>query len=82
LDADFQAERKDVPSNVIDIKEILMSAKKLVIGIVAALAISAGMMESASAGCNIYGCWPPVCQNVWIQTGPYANQGYWTVVCY
>ena len=61
-----------------------ISMKKLVVRSMLGLALGIGVASSVSAGqvCDAFGCrYVPICQNVWIQTGPYAGQGYWTTVC-
>ncbi len=61
-----------------------MNARKMLIRALAVAALAAGAIVSAHAAvCDIYGnCVPtPVCRSVWVQTGPFAGQGYWTEVC-
>ena len=73
---------EDFPISVIHMKEIVVNVKKLLTSGLAALAVTTAMTGIASAAV----CYPNgncVCfwHSVWVQTGPYAGQGYWTQVC-
>jgi hypothetical protein len=60
-----------------------MTKKVLIRSILsAALALGAVGGASAEVVCYPSGCVNvPVCRNVWVQTGPFVGQGYWTTVC-
>jgi hypothetical protein len=59
-----------------------MNIRKILIGALAALTLTAGMASTASAQiCYPNGYCVCVWHSVWIQTGPYVGQGYWTQVC-
>jgi hypothetical protein len=67
---------------VTTIPEILMNVKTILISSLAALTVASAMTGIAAAAV----CYPNgncVCfwHSVWVQTGPYAGQGYWTQVC-
>ena len=60
-----------------------LGKKLMAMGVAATVLL--GMVGTVSAEVCANTPWgvvcQPVCQNVWIQTGPYAGQGYWTTVC-
>jgi hypothetical protein len=59
--------------------------KTFLIRTVAIATVAGGMIGTANAGyttCNAFQCfYVPTCHNHWIQTGPFAGQGYYTQVC-
>jgi hypothetical protein len=59
----------------------MLTRKMLLKGLLVS-AVALGVVGSASAAvCDAYGNCYPVCRVVWIQTGPFQGQGYYTQVC-
>jgi len=57
---------------------------KAAIALVVALGVIAGSANAADCIWDNYGNWvclPHHCEPVWIQTGPFAGQGYFTRAC-
>jgi len=63
------------------LKKIMTTAAVLGMSVMATGVASACVMTPGPAG---WYCRPvpvQVCRQVWVQTGPFLGQGYWTPVC-